>query len=59
VRYIGQDDPVQSARATPAIEAECSASSPGHARLIVLLEVAWVGETKGRCRGHRVAARLH
>ena len=42
VRYIAQDDPVQSRRATALIERECSESNPGFVGLVVLAEVVWV-----------------
>jgi len=42
VRYIAQDDPVQSKRANHLIEDECSAATPGFISLIVLLELVWV-----------------
>ncbi|TPW15532.1 MAG: hypothetical protein FD130_1187 [Halothiobacillaceae bacterium] len=45
VRYIAQDDPLQSSRATRFIENECSASVPGFIGLIVLAEVVWVSES--------------
>jgi predicted nucleic-acid-binding protein len=45
VRYLAQDDPAQSRRATSFIEKECTASSPGFVGLIVLAEVVWVSES--------------
>ncbi|HEY5635691.1 MAG TPA: type II toxin-antitoxin system VapC family toxin [Burkholderiales bacterium] len=45
VRYIAQDDRVQSARATAFIERECSPESPGFVGLVVLAEVVWVSES--------------
>lgn len=45
VRYIAQDDALQSARAVRLIENECSASTPGFIGLIVLAEVVWVSES--------------
>jgi len=48
VRYIAQDDPAQSARATACVENECSPSLPGFVALIVLVEVVWVCD---RCYG--------
>ena len=46
VRYIAQDDKVQSRRATTLIEKECSASMPGYVGLVVLAEVVWVSESR-------------
>lgn len=46
VRYIAQDDKLQSRRATTLIEKECSASMPGYVGLVVLAEVVWVSESR-------------
>ena len=45
VRYIAQDDAVQSRRASRLIEEECSAATPGFVSLVVLVELVWVGES--------------
>lgn len=45
VRYIAQDDPAQSKRASRLIEHECSAASPGYISLVVLVELVWVSES--------------
>jgi predicted nucleic-acid-binding protein len=42
VRYIAQDDPAQSRRATALIERECSEANPGFVGLVVLAEIVWV-----------------
>lgn len=42
VRYLAQDDPVQSALATRVVEQELSATQPGYISLVVLIEVCWV-----------------
>jgi predicted nucleic-acid-binding protein len=42
VRYLAQDDALQSARATRLIERELSERSPGHVGLVVLAELCWV-----------------
>ncbi|MDK9704681.1 MAG: type II toxin-antitoxin system VapC family toxin [Sulfuritalea sp.] len=52
VRYIAQDDPAQSKRASRLIENECSAAIPGFISLVVLVELAWVSEScYGASRG--------
>ena len=52
VRYIAQDDPVQSSRATSVIENECSVSAPGFVALVVLAELVWISEScYGATRG--------
>lgn len=45
VRYMAQDEPVQSPLATRLIEEECSASTPGYISLVVLVELVWVSES--------------
>ena len=45
VRYVAQDDAVQSARATRLLEKECSPATPGFVGLVVLLELVWVSES--------------
>ena len=44
-RYLAQDDPLQSARATRLIERELSTRNPGLISLVVLLELLWVLES--------------
>ena len=52
VRYIAQDDPVQSALASELIEEKCSARLPGFVGLVVLVELVWVSEScYGATRG--------
>ena len=45
IRYIAQDDPAQSLKATQLIEQQCSPESPGFIGLVVLVEVVWVSES--------------
>lgn len=42
VRYLAQDEPAQSARATKLIERELSERAPGFVGLVVLVETCWV-----------------
>ncbi len=42
VRYLAQDNPAQSARATRLIESELSERQPGFIGVIVLVETCWV-----------------
>lgn len=42
VRYLTQDDAVQSPRATVFIETELSAASPGFVSVVAFAETAWV-----------------
>ncbi len=42
LRYIVQDDPIQSKCATEYIESHCSVSNAGFINLIVICEIVWV-----------------
>ena len=42
VRYLAQDDPAQSAKATQLIEGELNERQPGFISLIVIVETCWV-----------------
>ncbi len=42
VRYLTQDDPAQSARATRLMEQELSEDEPGYVGLVALAETTWV-----------------
>jgi len=44
VRYLTQDDPEQSARASHLIETRCTRHEPGRISLVVLCELTWVLE---------------
>jgi predicted nucleic-acid-binding protein len=44
VRYLAQDEPRQSARATKLFEKELSAQNPGFVSAVVLAETCWVLE---------------
>ncbi len=45
MRYLAQDDPGQSRRATAFLEKTCTAENPGFISAVVLVEVAWVAES--------------
>ena len=45
VRYLAQDDPIQSAQATRYIETHCTNDNPCFISQIVLCELAWVLES--------------
>jgi predicted nucleic-acid-binding protein len=42
VRYLTQDDPIQSARATKLIEDNLTAREPGFVSVVAMVETAWV-----------------
>jgi predicted nucleic-acid-binding protein len=45
VRYVAQDEPRQSARASRLLEDELTTDRPGFVSLVVLAETAWVLES--------------
>ena len=52
LRYLAQDDPAQSARATEIIERHLTVRNPGFVSLVCILEVVWVlGSLYKRTRG--------
>jgi len=42
VRYLAQDDPVQSPKATELIERRLSEENPGFVSIVTMVETAWV-----------------
>jgi predicted nucleic-acid-binding protein len=42
LRYLAQDDPEQSARATEIIERRLTVRNPGFVSLVCILEIVWV-----------------
>ena len=42
VRYLAQDDPAQSARATEIIERRLSDENPGFVSVVAMAEMVWV-----------------
>ena len=42
VRYLAQDDPVQSAKATEVIERRLTADDPGFVSIVATVETVWV-----------------
>lgn len=42
VRYLAQDDPVQSRKATDIIERRLTEDEPGFVSVVVMVETAWV-----------------
>ena len=45
VRYLVQDDPVQSAKATAVIEQQLTEDDPGFVSIVAMVETAWVLDT--------------
>jgi predicted nucleic-acid-binding protein len=58
VRYLAQDDPVQSPRATALIEQHLSGQDPGFVSVVAMVETAWVLERAYGLSGAEVAAAI-
>ena len=58
IRYLAQDEPVQSAAATHLIEQTLTAAEPGFVSLVALLETVWVMESRYAAAPAQVAAIL-
>ncbi|MDY6994298.1 MAG: type II toxin-antitoxin system VapC family toxin [Pseudomonadota bacterium] len=55
IRYIIQDDPLQSALATEFLEKNCTPENPGYLHAIVLCELVWVLESSYEYKREQVA----
>ena len=42
VRYLTQDDPIQSAKATEIIEPRLTSENPGYVSIVAMVETVWV-----------------
>jgi predicted nucleic-acid-binding protein len=58
VRYLVQDDPVQSPMATEIIEKRLSERDPGFISTVAIVELAWVLDSVYRFTGEQVAGAL-
>jgi predicted nucleic-acid-binding protein len=58
VRYLAQDDPVQSAMATELIEQRLTARNPGFISVVAMTETAWVLAGSYRLEDKEVAAAI-
>jgi len=55
VRYIMQDEPLQSALATQFLEKHCTPENPGYLHSVVLCELVWVLESSYKYDRKQVA----
>ena len=55
LRYLVQDDPVQSRRATEIITRRLSEHEPGFVSLVTILEVVWVLKSLYKRSRHQIA----
>jgi predicted nucleic-acid-binding protein len=58
VRYVAQDDPVQSSKATALIERRLTEQNPGFISVVAMIETAWVLERAYRLTDHEIAAAI-
>jgi predicted nucleic-acid-binding protein len=58
IRYLTQDDPVQSARATDMIENRLSQRNPGFVSVVTMAEAIWVLERAYGLTDAQVAAAI-
>jgi predicted nucleic-acid-binding protein len=58
VRYLAQDDPVQSPKATELIERGLTEENPGFISVVAMAEMAWVLERAYRLADHDIAATI-
>jgi predicted nucleic-acid-binding protein len=58
IRYLAQDDPIQSAQATDVVERRLSERDPGFLSVVVMAETAWVLERAYRLGDREIAAAI-
>jgi predicted nucleic-acid-binding protein len=58
VRYLAQDDPVQSPEATELIEQRLSEENPGFVSIVVMVETVWVLDRAYGLADHAIAAAI-
>jgi predicted nucleic-acid-binding protein len=56
VRYLTQDDPTQSRKATELLERRLTEQTPGFVSVVVMVETVWVLERAYRLPARRIAA---
>jgi predicted nucleic-acid-binding protein len=58
IRYLAQDDPVQSPRATELIERKLTEANPGFVSVLAIAEAVWVLERSYRLAPEQIAATI-
>lgn len=58
VRYLTQDDPVQSLKATEIIEQRLTEEDPGFVSIVVMVEIVWVLDRAYGLAAHKIAAAI-
>ena len=58
VRYLAQDDPVQSPKATYLIEQQLNEANPGYVSVIAMVETVWVLDRAYKLTDQEIAAAI-
>lgn len=58
VRYLAQDDPVQSAKAADIIEHRITEDDPGFVSVVAMVETVWVLDRAYGLQAHEIAAAI-
>ena len=58
VRFLAQDDPIQSPRATEIIERRLTEENPGFVSIVAMVETVWVLDRAYRLAANEIAAAL-
>jgi predicted nucleic-acid-binding protein len=58
VRYLAQDDPVQSPKATEIIERRLTEENPGFVSIVAMVETVWVLDRAYGLRDEEIAAAI-
>jgi predicted nucleic-acid-binding protein len=56
VRYLTQDDPIQSPKATEIIERRLTEENPGFVSIVAMVETVWVLDRAYGLAAHQIAA---
>jgi predicted nucleic-acid-binding protein len=58
VRYLAQDDPIQSPKATRLIERRLTEADPGYVSVVAMAETVWVLDRAYGLADHEIAAAI-
>jgi predicted nucleic-acid-binding protein len=58
IRYLTQDDPIQSLRANEIVDRKLSSDAPGFVSLVTIAEVAWVLSSRYEATGQEIATAI-
>jgi predicted nucleic-acid-binding protein len=58
IRYLTQDDPIQSLRANEILDRKLSSDAPGFISLVTIAEVAWVLRSRYKATSQEIATAI-